>query len=49
MTHGFDAAGRLTSIGDWLGNTTVVTSNADSAVASTALPAGTDRLVTFWD
>jgi len=41
VTHGFDAAGRLTSIGDWLGNTTVVTPNADSAVASTALPAGT--------
>ena len=47
VTHAFDAAGRLTGIGDWLGNTTVVTPDADSDVITMTLPADTGLVDSF--
>jgi RHS repeat-associated protein len=41
VERGYDKAGRLTSVKDWLGNTTSFTYNEDSAPTGTIFPAAT--------
>ncbi len=47
VTRGFDDAGRMVAVKDWLGNLTTITPDADANVATITPPAATNTLDTF--
>ena len=47
VTRGFDDAGRMTTIGDWLTNTTTFAPDADSNLETVTRPAGTGLVDTY--